>query len=144
MHGNGRGVTEMLDKEEMVVERDFGSAAAMRRGSQHLPYSFPREPERSARSVRDSEGSEGGLIGRDELREKVMGTGRLSGESRGVVSEERREGVRWSEDRRKEGARWSEDERQVDAGWLENERRDGSGWREDKEPWYGGGSPRSL
>ena len=107
----------MLDKEEMVAERSFGSPAAMngRRAASHQDAAV-RDPERMPRSVRDSEGSEGGLIGRDELRDKVMGTARLSGESRGPRNDD------------------DDDD--------EPEERH-HGWRQDREPWYAG-SPRSL
>ncbi|KAI1511403.1 Sugar-tr multi-domain protein [Pyrenophora tritici-repentis] len=62
MHGNGRGVTEMLDKEDVVVvERDSGFGKRESFG------------EESGRRERDSAGSEGGLVARDSLRERVMG-----------------------------------------------------------------------
>ncbi|KAL7779223.1 hypothetical protein CFE70_008726 [Pyrenophora teres f. teres 0-1] len=62
MHGNGRGVTEMLDKENVVVvERESGFGER---------ESFSSE---RGRRERDSAGSEGGLVARDSLRERVMG-----------------------------------------------------------------------
>jgi hypothetical protein len=73
VHGNGRGVTEMIDKEEMVMERDFG-------------VDMDSVGERNqGRRVRDSAGSEGRLVShesvRDSLRDRVMDPGRGSGES---------------------------------------------------------------
>lgn len=73
VHGNGRGVTEMLDKEEMVMERDFGN---------DMDGAGARV---MARRERDSAGSEGRLVShdsvRDSLRDRVMDPGRGSGES---------------------------------------------------------------
>jgi hypothetical protein len=75
VHGNGRGVTEMLDKEEMVMERDFGVDTELPRG------------RNGERRLRDSGGSEGRLVSqesvRESLRDRVMDAGRLSGESEG-------------------------------------------------------------
>ena len=69
MHGNGRGVTEMLDKEEVVVvERSSGFG-------ERESFSFEDVREGNGRRERDSAGSEGGLMARDSLRERVMGEG---------------------------------------------------------------------
>jgi hypothetical protein len=50
MHGNGRGVTEMLDKEDVVLGRGFGGS---NRGEEDVGR---------RRRERDSEGSEGNLV----------------------------------------------------------------------------------
>jgi hypothetical protein len=110
VHGNGRGVTEMLDKEERVVERDLTSAV----------YSHSRASQfGSVRdTARDSGASEGGLIYRDELRNKVMDVGRGSADS----------------DMAREEARYAGN------GFA------GNAWREEREPWYASppvSSPRS-
>ena len=108
VHGNGRGVTEMLDKEERVIERDFATAM----------YGHRRSSQYGAASIRDSGASQGELIIRDELREKVMDAGRGSAES----------------DMAREEARYA------GGGYA------GNAWREEREPWYATSpvsSPRS-
>ena len=65
----------MLDKEEMVMERDFGVDTDLVRG------------RNGERRMRDSAGSEGRLVSqesvRESLRDRVMdgGMGRVSGDS---------------------------------------------------------------
>lgn len=75
VHGDGRGVTEMLDKEEMVMERDFGVDTDLPRG------------RNGERRTRDSAGSEGRLVSqesvRESLRDRVMDPGRGSAETEG-------------------------------------------------------------
>lgn len=95
----------MVDREERVVERDFANSAFVR-------------PGQGAAQPRDSGASEGKLIWRDELRDKVMDVGRGSAES----------------DMAREEARYA------GGGFA------GNAWREEREPWYASSpmsSPRS-
>jgi hypothetical protein len=72
MHGNGRGVTEMLDKDEMVIERDFGGDIDDGRGNRHSGSSG----EAVGRGKeRDSAGSEGRLVGGYKVRDSAGSEG---------------------------------------------------------------------
>jgi hypothetical protein len=59
MHGNGRGVTEMLDKDEMVIERDFGGDIDHGRGN---VSSGGSSEDGRRKQERDSAGSQGRLV----------------------------------------------------------------------------------
>jgi hypothetical protein len=60
MHGNGRGVTEMLDKDEMVFERDFG--VDMDGGRNRDRDSGGSSEGVKRKRERDSAGSQGRLV----------------------------------------------------------------------------------